>query len=166
MIYEIAQKKTDQKKTLEKNKPTHHWDLTKNWGKNCYFREFKTNMKFDSTDQMIWCISNWINIFFGHKTWQILIKREKKMAVCCVIRHSVGGPCQSADHYTSTNTGRSQSYFTYTISAIGAKPIQWEIFLLRHVMLSPILFRGGISFWWPGRLQCNNEISPMWLSLV
>lgn len=46
------------------------------------------------------------------------------MAVCCVLRHSVGGPCQSADHYTSTNTGRSQSYFTYTISAIGAKPIQ------------------------------------------
>lgn len=93
-------------------------------------------------------------------------REKKKMAVCCVIRHSVGGPCQSADHYTSTNTGWSQSYFTYTISAIGAKPIQWEIFLLRHVMLSLILFRGGISFWWPGRLQCNNEISPMWLSLV
>lgn len=63
-------KRQTKKKILEKKKkPTHYWDLTKNWGKNCYFREFKTNMKFHSTDQMIWCISNWINIFFGHKTW-------------------------------------------------------------------------------------------------
>lgn len=80
------------------------------------------------------------------------------MAVCCVIRHSVGGPCQSADHYTSTNTGWSQSYFTYTISAIGAKPIQWEIFLLRHVMLSLILFKGGDKFLvtWPITVQQWN----------
>lgn len=40
-------KRRMKKKILEKK------DLTKNWGKNCYFREFKTNMKFHSTDQMI-----------------------------------------------------------------------------------------------------------------